>query len=167
MVATYLGYGNFLTCVNLHLHFHLILDFCAVFPRVLHPDLLLVEEGTHTGAEMFQTAQSANTVMTWILRLVGFIVMFIGLGLIFRPFSVAGDVVPFIGNLLGVGIGFFAFVTSFVLTIITIAIAWIAVRPILGISLLVLAAGGLFWLISANRKKKRALQAQPGAAQPA
>ena len=48
-----------------------------------------------------------------------------------------------------------------------IAIAWIAVRPILGITLLVLAAGGLFWLISANRKKKRALQAQPSAPQPA
>lgn len=130
--------------------------------------ILLVEEGPHTAAEMFQTAQSANTMLTWILRVAGFFAMFLGLGLIFRPLSVVGDVVPFIGNLLGVGIGFFAFVTSFVLTFVTIAIAWIAVRPLLGISLLVLAAGGLFWLISANRKKKRVQQqTQPSATQAA
>ena len=127
--------------------------------------ILLVEEGPHTAAEMFQTAQSANTVLTWILRAAGFFAMFLGLFLVFRPLSVVGDVVPFIGSLLGVGIGFFAFVTAFVLTFITIAIAWIAVRPILGITLLVLAAGGLFWLISANRKKKRAQQTQPSAPQ--
>lgn len=57
---------------------------------------------------------------------------------------------------------------GFVLTFVTIAIAWIAVRPLLGISLLVLAAGGLFWLISANRKKKRVQQqVQPSATQAA
>ncbi|HKV08704.1 MAG TPA: TMEM43 family protein [Thermoanaerobaculia bacterium] len=129
--------------------------------------VLLVEEGTHTSAEMFQAAQSANTMMTWIFRVIGFFSMFIGLGLIFRPLSVLGDVVPLFGSLLGAGIGLFAFLTSFVLTLVTIAIAWIAVRPILGISLLVLAAGGLFWLISANRKKKRAQQVQPSATQAA
>lgn len=130
--------------------------------------ILLVEEGPHTAAEMFRTAQEANTMLTWILRAAGFFAMFLGLFLVFRPLSVVGDVVPFIGSLLGAGIGFFAFVTSFILTFVTIAIAWIAVRPLLGISLLVLAAGGLFWLISANRKKKRAVQqAQPSATQAA
>ncbi|HSK81547.1 MAG TPA: TMEM43 family protein [Thermoanaerobaculia bacterium] len=130
--------------------------------------ILLVEEGVHTSAEMFQTAQSANTMLTWILRVGGFFAMFLGLFLVFRPLSVLGDVVPFIGSLLGIGVGLFAFVTSFALTFITIAIAWIAVRPILGITLLVLAGAGLFWLISANRKKKRARQqAQPSATQAA
>ncbi|HKV10344.1 MAG TPA: TMEM43 family protein [Thermoanaerobaculia bacterium] len=139
----------------------------AAYQAEAGDSILLVEEGPHTAAEMFQTAQSANTVLTWILRAAGFFAMFLGLFLVFRPLSVVGDVVPFIGSLLGVGIGFFAFVTSFILTFVTIAIAWIAVRPILGISLLVLAAGGLFWLISANRKKRAKQQARAGAPQPA
>ncbi|MEA2562002.1 MAG: hypothetical protein QOH06_3506 [Acidobacteriota bacterium] len=125
--------------------------------------VLLVEEGTHTSAEMFQTAQSANTVMTWILRGGGFLAMVLGLFLVFRPLSVLGDVVPFIGSLLGVGVGLFALVIGAALSSITIAIAWFFVRPLLGIALLVLAVGGMVWLLRANRKKKLLQQAQGSA----
>lgn len=129
--------------------------------------ILLVEEGAHTSAEMFQTAHEANNLMTWLLRAGGFLAMVLGLFLILRPISVVGDVVPLIGSLLGVGAGLVALVLGAVLSFITIAVAWIFVRPVLGIGLLVLAAGGLAWLISASRKKKRALQAQGGVAKAA
>lgn len=125
--------------------------------------ILLVEEGTHTSAEMFQTAQSANTVMTWILRGGGFLAMVLGLFLVFRPLSVLGDVVPFIGSLLGVGVGLFALIVGFALSSITIAVAWFFVRPLLGIALLVLAVGGVIWLLKANKKKQQRAAAQGGA----
>jgi hypothetical protein len=115
--------------------------------------VLLVEEGTHNAAEMFQTAQEANAVLTWILRAVGFFMMFLGLFLVFRPIAVFGDVVPLVGSMLGAGIGLFAFVIAAVLSFITIAIAWIFVRPVLGITLLVLAIAGLVWLIRRGRAK--------------
>lgn len=129
--------------------------------------ILLVEEGPHTSAEMFQTAQAANTAMTWILRGGGFLAMVLGLFLVFRPLSVLGDVVPFLGSLLGVGVGLFALVVGFALSSITIATAWLFVRPLLGIALLILAAGGIAWLLKANRKKKTQQQAQGSAAQAA
>lgn len=129
--------------------------------------ILLVEEGTHTAAGMFQTAQEANKVMTWVLRGGGFLAMVLGLFLVFRPLSVLGDVVPFVGSLLGVGVGLFALLVGAVLSFSTIAIAWIFVRPLVGITLLALAIGGLAWLISANRKKKAQQQAQAGTAQAA
>jgi uncharacterized membrane protein YqjE len=71
--------------------------------------------------------------------------------------------VPLFGSLLGVGVGLFAFLVSAVLALITIAISWITVRPILGITLLVLAGGAAFWLIKKSRQKK----AQGMAATPA
>jgi hypothetical protein len=117
--------------------------------------VLLVEEGSHTAEAMFKSAQDANKVLSWILRGGGFFAMFLGLFLIFRPLAVLGDVVPFVGSLLGIGVGFFAFLVAALLSLTTIAIAWITFRPILGIALLVLAAGAMFWLISANRKKTR------------
>lgn len=129
--------------------------------------ILLVEEGTHTSAEMFQTAQSANTVMTWILRGGGFLAMVLGLFLVFRPLSVLGDVVPFIGSLLGVGVGLFALIVGFALSSITIAVAWFFVRPLLGIALLVLAVGGVVWLLKANKKKQQQVAAQGGTAKAA
>jgi hypothetical protein len=116
--------------------------------------VLLVEEGNHTADQMFQTAQSQNTVLTWILRGGGWLAMFLGLVLVFRPIAVLGDVVPLFGSLLGVGVGLFAFLVSAVLSLVTIAISWITVRPILGIAMLVLAGGAAFWLLKANRKKK-------------
>jgi len=117
--------------------------------------ILLVDEGTHTSAEMFQSAQSANTVLTWIVRAGGFLMMFIGLLAVFKPISVFADVVPLVGTMLGAGLGVFSFLLSFALSILTIAIAWIFYRPLLGIVLLAVALAGLFWLVSLGRKKKR------------
>jgi hypothetical protein len=99
----------------------------------------LLQTGVHTAAEMIQKAQADNNVMTWILRLVGFIVMLVGLGMILKPLSVVADVVPILGNVVGAGIGFVAFLLAAVLSLTTIAIAWIVYRPLLGGLLLVVA----------------------------
>lgn len=121
--------------------------------------VLLVEAGNHTAQEMFKAAQDANKVLTWILRGGGWLAMFLGLVLIFKPIAVLGDVVPLFGSLLGVGVGLFAFLVSAVLSFVTIALSWITVRPLLGIALLVLAGAAGFWLVKANRNKRR--QAMP------
>lgn len=123
--------------------------------------ILLVEEGTHTAEQMFQAAHSANTVLTWIVRAGGFLMMFIGLLAVFKPISVFGDVIPLVGTMLGAGLGVFSFLLAFALSFITIAIAWIFYRPLLGIVLLALALGGLFWLVSLGRKKKRQRMTAP------
>jgi hypothetical protein len=116
--------------------------------------VLLVEEGLHTAVEMFKTAEKQNVIMTWILRVGGWFIMFLGLFMVFRPISVFADVVPLFGTMLGAGVGIFAFMLSAALSFITIAVAWIFVRPVLGIALLVLAVAGLVWLVRRGRAKK-------------
>jgi len=123
--------------------------------------ILLLEDGTKSAAAMFQTAQDANRTMTWILRGVGFIVMFLGLLLIFKPIAVFADVVPLVGTILGAGLGFFSFLTALFLSLVTIAISWIVVRPVLGIGLLVVALAAIAWLISIGVKKKKIRAALP------
>jgi hypothetical protein len=71
--------------------------------------------------------------MTWILRLVGFILMLVGFSLLFRPLSVLADVVPFIGDIVGVGTGFVAFLLSLPLSLLVISVARIFYRPLIGI----------------------------------
>ncbi|MEI7946637.1 MAG: TMEM43 family protein [bacterium] len=99
----------------------------------------LLQTGVHTAAEMIQKAQSENTMLTWILRLVGFVVMMAGLSMILKPLSVIADVVPILGSIVGAGIGFIAFLISAVLSLTTIAIAWIIYRPLLAGLLIVVA----------------------------
>ena len=118
--------------------------------------ILLVEAGTHTAAEMFKTAQERNAILTWILRAVGVFMMFLGLFMFFRPLVVLADVLPLFGTLLSAGIGLFSFLVAAALSFITIAIAWVFVRPVVGIGLLVVAFAGLFWLLKIGRGKKAA-----------
>ena len=124
-------------------------------------NVFLLEESLVSAEAMFDSAQQANTNLTWFLRFVGFLVMFIGLRLVFRPIAVFGDVVPIVGRLLGAGIGAFsAFVAAF-FAFGTIAIAWIAYRPLLGVTLLALAAGAIYLLIRKVKKNAPATASTP------
>lgn len=106
-----------------------------------------------SAAEMFQDAQDANTMMTWILRFVGWLVMFIGLRMVLAPISVAADVLPFLGNIAETGLGIICFIISACVSLLTIAVAWIFYRPILAICLIA-AAVGLVVYIKKGRKKE-------------
>ncbi|MGZ8797374.1 MAG: TMEM43 family protein [Thermoanaerobaculia bacterium] len=119
-------------------------------------DIEMLKRGIHTAPAMFQSALQANTIMTWILRVVGFVLMFIGLAMFFRPISVLGDVLPFIGSMLAFGTGLFAFVAAAGLSIGTVAVAWVAYRPALGITLLAVAIGVPVFFAMRGRKKIQA-----------
>jgi hypothetical protein len=112
--------------------------------------LLLIGVGSKPAPEMFATAHRQNTMITWALRGAGFMMMWIGLGLMLRPFTVLADVVPMIGSIVGIGIGFFSGVLAFAFSLGTIAIAWIVYRPVLGVGLLVVA-GAAFFLLRRRR----------------
>jgi len=129
-------------------------DTFAPYQAKQGDQLLLVQEGLHTAAAMFQKAQDDNAALTWILRAVGFVVMFLGMLLVFKPLVVFADVIPLFGTLLGAGIGTFSFLGSAALSAFVIAVAWIFVRPLLGISLAVITLGSIFWLLKVGRKKK-------------
>ncbi|MBN8531400.1 MAG: TMEM43 family protein [Alphaproteobacteria bacterium] len=93
------------------------------------------------GAEtMFASAENENTLITWLVRAGACFMIWLGLIMVLRPIAVLGDVVPFIGSLLGVGVGLIATLSSLVLGFCAIAIAWIVYRPLIGGLLLVVAA---------------------------
>jgi len=121
----------------------------------------LLQTGTKNKAAMFQKAHDSNTMMTWILRFVGWLMMYMGISMILKPLSVLGDVLPIIGNILEFGISIIAFLVASVVALVVIAIAWLAYRPILGITLLVLAVALIVLVIM--KKKKAAPAAAPAA----
>ncbi len=114
----------------------------------------LLQAGTVSADGMFAAEQQSNTIITWILRFVGWFLMFIGIVLIGNPLAVLGDVIPFIGSMLGAGIGLIALVVSVPLSLITIALAWVAVRPLVGIPLLLLALACIVLGVRALAKKR-------------
>lgn len=111
----------------------------------------LLQVGNYDSAAMFSQAFTENTILTWILRVVGFLIMTIGLNLISRPLAVLADVVPFIGSIVSSVTGLAAFLLAIALSFTTIAIAWIIYRPVVGAILLAVA---LFftWLVKQRTK---------------
>lgn len=98
-----------------------------------------LEVGNLSAEEMVGKMESENTMLTWGLRLLGFVLMAVGIGLVFKPLAVLADVLPLLGDLLRMGIGLFAGVIAAGLSLVTIALAWLFYRPLLGTGLIVVA----------------------------
>ncbi|MFT5679982.1 MAG: hypothetical protein ACI8RZ_000887 [Myxococcota bacterium] len=120
----------------------------------------MIQSGTAAAADMFAAAQSANVVMTWVLRLVGFMMIFGGLNMLIGPLRVVGERIPFIGGLFGAGMSLVTFLLAAAASLIIISLAWLTARPLLGIVLLLLGGGAMvgavFLVILAGRKLKAA-----------
>jgi len=108
--------------------------------------LELFEYGEVTAPEMFANAKFANITQTWILRFVGFLMMFIGLLFILNVLAILAAVIPIFGRIIGAASAIISLIMAAVLTIITIAIAWLLYRPILSIILFVIAGTLLYFL---------------------
>jgi len=119
----------------------------------------------YVGAEnMFQQAQRSNVMWTWIFRLGGFILMLIGVAMILRPLSVLADVVPFLGSIVGAGSVILSFLIAAPFAFLTIAVAWLRYRPVLGISLVILATlAAVLMFILAKRAKSTGVASPAGA----
>ena len=113
-----------------------------------------VMEGAVDAAGVFAAAERGNKFLTWILRLLGFALMFFGVSTVLGPLRTLADVVPFIGKIVGFGIGVVAFMVAAPCAIATIGVAWIFYRPVLGITLIALAVGIAVAVFVSRRKKK-------------
>jgi len=117
--------------------------------------VLLLTYGTVGPDAMFKTAEKANKTLTWIFRAAGFLLMSIGLFLIFNPLAVVADVVPIFGSLLRAGVAGFVGLVASALSLVTISVAWLTYRPLLGIALLVLAAASVWGLVRLSMQKQQ------------
>ena len=147
----------------------------------------LLDVGTASAAQMTAEALARNAAATWALRLLGFVMMWVGLLLVLKPLSVAADLVPlvgpFIGDLVSIGAAAVTAPIAASLSLLTAAFAWVAVRPALGVPLLFLGLGAprrvsprcvaprcqRGWLQAAHRmtrptERARAARAQPSEA---
>src|SRR5262249_43399888 len=68
---------------------------------------------------------------------------------------------PFLGSLLGLGVGLFATFISAALSLITIAIGWLFYRPLIGGAILAVAIAILAAYVYLCRGKRRADAAAP------
>lgn len=123
-------------------------------------EIELFEYGAVMAGEMFKRAQLENTVLTWILRLFGFLMMFIGFNLILHVLRIMAAVIPILGKIIGIIGMFISLIITLMLSIITIAIAWLFYRPLLSLTLLVIAMGLLYFLKFSRQSQDSSIEQQ-------
>lgn len=100
--------------------------------------------------------KSRNKMLTWLLRLVGLLVMYFGLKKVLGPLDTLVDAIPILNGIIAMGTSLVAGLVSAACALITIGVAWIYYRPWIGIPLV---AGGLALLVTVFLKKRKAAAA--------
>lgn len=136
----------------------------AAYPTKTGGAIDLLELGAVAAQDMFKRAQDRNTALTWAVRILGFFVLGIGFSMILRPVAVLASILPFLGRLVGTGTTVVAFLLGGVVWCLTVSVAWIFYRPLLGVSVLVVTVVLLALVV--KRLRGRGEAAPPLAAGP-
>lgn len=129
-------------------------------------EVLLVEDGSVPAAKMFEGAQSRNSLITWLVRLGGTVLMWIGLSMVFAPISRVLDVLPMLGTIGSWGIGLVTGLISLLLSLTTIGIAWVFYRPLLGAAIILGVVVLFIWSRSGRKAAVVVAPVMPPSAPP-
>jgi hypothetical protein len=108
--------------------------------------IALLEAGQISAANLFAQQGQTETALTWMGRILGLLFIFLGLRLLFGPIEMLAAVLPFLQSIVGFSAGVVAFLLALPITLVTIAIAWLYVRPAIGIGLVLLSVFTVFTL---------------------
>merc|ERR1712046_63400 len=93
--------------------------------------------GTYGKDDLFSALQSENQARTWVIRVIGFALLWLAFSLMFGPLGVVADCIPCIGPFLGDSIETITCCISCLPATaccsLVVGIVWTAMRPELGI----------------------------------
>lgn len=123
-------------------------------------EINLQRDGVATAEEMFASAKQSNKIWTWVLRVLGFLLLSGGFRGVLGPIETLVDVIPILNGIVSIGVGLVSKLLAGIVWLLTVGIAWVFYRPVLGISLI---AGAVVLLVLLVLKKKSAPAPTPAA----
>ena len=109
--------------------------------------------GIKTKDQMIDSFRKGNTFFTNLIRVLGWLIMFIGLNMLINPLIVMFKFLPFLSGIIGFLSRGVVFFISLALSLLTIALAWFAYRPMFSIGLLIIICA-LVCMIKSKFKPK-------------
>lgn len=102
-------------------------------------DLELVAAGLHAVEDLFRQARTEEATLTWVLRGAGFLMMLIGIVLAAAPLAWLASLLPFLEGVVNAAAFGLGLMIATPLTLLTIALGWMAHRPLIAIGLILAA----------------------------
>jgi hypothetical protein len=113
-------------------------------PKGSNYRLFKLELGERSADAMIASQLEAENFLTWVLRAVGTVLCISAFALLLGPLKALANVIPPVAWLIGSATGIVAVGLGVLLAFVTIAVAWIIFRPLIGIALIVVGVGA--WL---------------------
>jgi hypothetical protein len=129
----------------------------AIEPYLIRGETKFYRAIPGTRDEAVAQLKTEYKVAGWMGRIIGFLMMWIGMLLFLGPLSTVLDVLPFLGSTSRFVVGLLTFPIALVLSVVTIIVSLIAHNVIALIVVLALVAGLILFL--ARKKKQTAPQA--------
>lgn len=111
----------------------------------------LLSYGTVSAEDMIAEAQENNKTMAWIIRLLGFILMYIWFATMLWFIETLAKILPPLASLVWIWTGIIAFALTLIVWWLTVAISWLLINPIISVCLLVLV---VWWILLLKNLKK-------------
>lgn len=118
-------------------------------------ELALLEFGRHSASGMLASAASAQSLLTWLKRGGGVLLTWAGWALLFGPAQYLATWIPLLSGAVGCLLSLIALGVALAHALTVIALAWIAHRPVLALTLLAAAAASLFLGVGALRTNRK------------
>ena len=106
-------------------------------------------------AQALSTLSTEHTAMTWVLRVGGFLMMWIGLNMIIGPFNVLLDIIPIVGTLTESATSGVTFIAALVLSSLTILISIVLHNPIMIFLAVGFSGFALYWGLNKKFRQQK------------
>lgn len=117
-----------------------------LFSGLLPPQVFKSFVGDLSVDECWNKVESEATLMKWVVRLVGWLMLLIGTYALFAPLIPALDIIPFLGPYMGSFVGAVIYILCFLITLIIatfiISFAYLIYHPLVGVIYLAIACAG-------------------------
>ncbi len=112
----------------------------------------MLKPGIMDANAMIDKEEKYHRIVSWVVRSIAFLFIYLGLHTILTRLSVLGGTVPLIGKMVGAGVTIIAVLLTAALSMGITGIAWLSYRPLVGQTLLA-AGAGVLWL-AVNRLRR-------------
>lgn len=108
-------------------------------------------EGLMDAGQVIGNLKTENTLLAWGIRVGGTFLCVLGVSMLFGPAKSLFSWIPLVGEVTGFLFFVVALLIGMTISLLTISISWIAVRPLLGITLLAIAGVGIYFLVRVRK----------------
>lgn len=115
-----------------------------------------IQLGAQSTDQMIATAKQNNKILGWVLRVIGALLVVFGLKGIFEILVTLLKVLPFLANIMNVGVSAVCWLVGLAWSFLVAAIAWLIFHPAIGVPLVVVSVALIVYLGMKSKKAQPA-----------